>query len=428
MKVVKSHKIKLNPTKSQVEYFVKASGVSRFTYNWAIDTWEEMYNKGEKPSAMTLNKHLNSIKKDKFPWMLEVTKTSPQYAIWDLEDSFKKYFKGLKDGSIQKKKDAYISKRKSKGLPINKPKLINFGKPKFKKKGLQDSFVAVENYQQFRFKDKKIGIPRLGYVKCHEDLRFEGKVNNVVVKRVANMWFAIVNVEMNLPEPLVNENQVTVGLDFGIKTLITLSDEKTFENPKALRKNLKCLKRLQRSLSRKQKGSSNRKKQQMKVARKHYRVSCIRSNALHQATSYITNNYDKIVIEDLNVSGMIKNRKLSQAISDVDFYELRRQLDYKSKWKGKEVVVADRFFPSSKTCSCCGYVKPVLKLDVRTYKCESCGHEMDRDLNAAINLANYSPTEKIPECEACGELNPSSVKKSRSSKKQEIILINKLKT
>ena len=407
---------------------MRASGVSRFTYNWAIDTWDEMYKKGEKPSAMTLNKHLNSIKEDRFPWMYEVTKSSPQYAIWDLEDSFKNYFRGLKDGSIQKKKDAYISKRKSKGLPINESKLINFGKPKFKKKGIQDSFVAVENSLSFKQSNRKIWIPRLGYVKCHEDLRFEGKVNNVVVKRIANMWFAIVSVEMNLPEPKVNENQVTVGLDFGIKTLITLSDGKTFENPKALRKNLKCLKRLQRSLSRKQKGSSNRKKQQMKVARKHYRVSCIRSNALHQATAYITDNYDKIVIEDLNVSGMIKNRKLSQAISDVGFFELRRQLEYKSKWKGKEVVIADRFFPSSKTCSCCGYVNKELTLEVRQWTCPKCETHHERDLNAAINLANYSPTEKIPECKACGELSSSSEKKSRSSKKQEIILINKLKT
>jgi len=398
---------------------VKASGTARFTYNWGIDTWGKMYKEGDKPSAITLNKHLNSIKRDEFPWMLEVTKTCPQYALWDLEDAFKRYFKGLKDDSIQKKRDAYVSKQKSKWLPINKDKLRDIGKPKFKKKGIKDSFVAVENSLSFKQKGNHLWIPRLGYVKCHEELRFEGKVNNVVVKRIADMWFAIVNVEMNIPDPIVNENQVTVGVDLGIKTLITLSDGKTFENPKALKKNLKCLKRLQRSLTRKQKGSNNKKKVQMRLARKHYKVSCIRSNALHQATAYIADHYDKIVIEDLNVSGMVKNHNLSQAISDVSFYELRRQLEYKAGWKGKEVIVADRFFPSSKTCSCCGGIKKELKLSDRTYKCEVCNLEIDRDLNATINLANYSPTSKSEGCKACGE--PSSLPKvSRGSKKQEL--------
>src|SRR5690606_11209899 len=143
--------------------------------------------------------------------------------------------------------------------------------------------------------------------------------------------------------PTEGENQAIVGVDMGIKTMLVLSDGTTFENPKALKRNLKGLRRLQKGLSRKKKGSNNRKKQHMRLARKYYRVSNIRKNSIHQATSYIVSNYDKIVIEDLNVKGMLKNRKLSRALSDVGFGEISRQLSYKAMWQGKEVVKADKF-------------------------------------------------------------------------------------
>jgi len=242
---------------------------------------------------------------------------------------------------------------------------------------------------QFKQKDKKIWIPRLGWVKCYENLRFEGKVQNSVVTKRAGMYFAVINIETN-DIPTKSENQTIVGVDLGIKTLATLSDGTVFENPKALKSNLKSLKRLQRGLNRKVKGSNNRKKQQQRLAKKYYKVSGIRNNALHQATSYITKNYGTIVLEDLNVKGMVKNRKLSQAISDVSFGEFRKQIEYKSKWYGVEVIVADRFYPSSKICSCCGHKKEKLKLSERTYNCTNCGTVIDRDLNASKNLANLA--------------------------------------
>lgn len=355
----KAHKIKLSPTKAQKIFFEKSFGTARYTYNWALAKWQEMYKNGEKPSAYTLIKHINFIKRQEFPWMLDVGKTCCQYPIHNVEAAYKKMWK---------EKSGY---------------------PKFKKKGVKDSFVAVENKKNFKQKDGKIWIPRLGWVKCHEDLRFEGKVNNVVVTKRAGMYFAAVNIETN-KTTTISENQTVVGVDLGIKTLATLSDGTVFENPKALKSNLKSLKRLQRGLSRKVKGSNNLKKQQQKLAKKHYKVSCIRSNALHQATSYITKNYSTIVLEDLNVKGMSKNRKLSQAISDVGFSEFRRQIEYKSKWYGAELIVADRFYASSKTCSCCGHKKEVLKLSERTYNCINCGISIDRDLNASKNLANLA--------------------------------------
>lgn len=391
--VNKAHQIKLYPTPIQEILLKKSCGVARYSYNWALSKWKELYDKGERPSAYSLIKLQNSIKKQKMPFFLEVSKTAPQYAIHNLESAFKKMWKeGHK-------------------------------RPKFKKKGIKDSFVAVENSQGFKQKNYKIHIARVGKVKCSENLRFEGKVNNVTVKRVANMWFAVINIQVedkHIEAPVVSENQATVGVDMGIKSMMVLSDGTVYENPKALRSNLKSLKRLQRGLSRKQKGSKNRYKQRMKVARKHYRIANIRKNAIHQATSEIVKKYDRIIIEDLKTVGMLKNRKLSQAIGDVSFGEIARQLAYKSQWSGKELVKADRFFASSKTCSNCGHKKEILKLSERTFRCEHCDFVCDRDVNAAKNLAKYSPTEKFSESEACGEGSSTNESLYSPSMNQEL--------
>jgi putative transposase len=374
--MIKAHKIKLYPFKSQEILLRKSCGVARYSYNWALSKWKELYEAGEKPSAYTLIKLQNSIKRAQMPFFMEVSKTAPQYAIHNLEGAFKSFFK----------------------------KIANY--PKFKKRGKKDSFVAVENWQAFNQKDFKIHIPRIGKIKCSENLRFEGKVNNVVIKRIADMWFAVINIEVpdSIPalKPKVGDNQTIVGIDLGIKSMMVLSDGTVFENPRALKSNLKRLKQRQRRLSKKQKGSKNKRKQQMKVARLHYRISRLRSNAIHQSTSFIVKKYDKIVMEGLNVSGMTKNRKLAQAVCDVSFGEIARQLVYKCAWQGKELVRADRWFASSKICSYCGHKKEQLKLSERTYNCEKCGLTIDRDLNAAKNLASYSPTEKFSESHAFG--------------------------
>jgi putative transposase len=375
-KMNKAHQIKLYPTKSQEVLFRKSCGVARYSYNWGLSKWKEWYELGKRPSAYSLIKYQNSIKREETPFFMEVSKTAPQYAIHNLQTAFSKFLKK------------------------------NAKYPKYKKKGVNDSFVSVENKEAFCQKDFKIRLPRIGWVKCAENLRFSGKVNNVVVRRIADMWFASINIEVPDSAPILKrntgDNQAIVGVDFGIKSMMVLSDGTIFENPRALKTNLKRLKQRQRRLSKKQKGSNNRRKAKMKIARTHYRVTNIRRNAIHQATAVIAKKYDKVIIEDLNVSGMGKNGNLARSLSDVSFAEIRRQLAYKGLWNGKELVVADRFFPSSKTCSGCGNKKVILKLSERTYKCESCGLEIDRDLNAAINLANYSPTAKSAESNACG--------------------------
>lgn len=374
--MIKAHKIKLYPTRYQEILLRKSCGVARYSYNWGLAKWKELHEAGERPTAYNLIKLQNSIKRIEMPFFMEVSKTAPQYAIHNLQKAFIGMWK-------QKR-----------------------GYPKFKKKGVRDSFVAVENKEQFNQAGNKLRLPRIGYVKCSERLRFEGKVNNVVVSRVANMWFATINIETPDPIPalkqITGDNQAIVGVDLGVKSMMVLSDGAVFENPRSLRSNIKSLQRLHRQVSRKLKGGKNRVKAKNRLAKKHYRVSCIRSKAIHQVTKHIAKTYDKVVVEDLNASGMAKNRRLARAVADVSFGEIVRQLTYKCAWNGVELIKADRWFPSSKTCSNCGHKKNKLKLSERIYNCENCGISIDRDLNAAKNLASYSPTSKSEGSHAFG--------------------------
>ena len=208
-----------------------------------------------------------------------------------------------------------------------------------------------------------------------------------------------VTVEEEIPDPATPAGG-TVGVDLGVKTLATLSDGTTFANPRALGRRLRRLKHLSKSLSRKRNGSKNREKTKLRLAKMHLRIFNIRHDTLHKVTTYLAKNHSKIVIEDLNVSGMLRNKRLARAIVDVGFYEFRKQLKYKCKWYGSELVVVSRTFPSSKLCSRCGHKKQELSLSEREYHCEECGLQIDRDLNAALNLVAVS----MPETEnACGE-------------------------
>ncbi len=391
--MIKVHKIQLNPTIKQQELFIKSCGVARFTYNWALHKWTEDYKKGVRQSAYSLIKHINSIKRYEFPWMMEVSKTCCQYPIHNLEYAFKKMWKD------------------------------KYGHPKFKKKGVKDSFISVENNAAFKQSNKKIWLPRIGWVKCHEDLRFEGKINYVAVKRVASKWFAFVNVDIYNDTTTISKEEGVVGVDLGIKTMMVTSNGTIYENPMALKRTLKTLKRAQRSLSRKKKGSSNRKKQQNKVANIYYRISNIRKDAVHKATTDLVNKFGTIVIEDLNVKGMVKNHNLAQALFDVSFGEIRRQITYKCKWKGVNLIVADRFYPSSKTCSCCGIKKETLKLSERLFRCDACGISIDRDMNAAINLKNLAVgalSIVSGEVKPCGADSNILSDQNRMAKNQEI--------
>ncbi len=255
-----------------------------------------------------------------------------------------------------------------------------------------------------------------------ETLRLTGKIMSATVSRVADQWF--VSLTVDTPEPSTSnhvENQGAVGVDLGISVLATLSTGQSIPSPKAHKSLLCRLKRLSRGLSRKVKGSSNRHKAKLKLARLHAKISNIRQNSLHQFTTDLTRRFHTIGIEDLNVQGMVKNRHLARAVSDMGFFEFRRQLQYKAAQRGGCVVVADRWFPSSKTCSHCGHKLETLPLSVREWTCPACDTTHDRDVNAAINLRNLAVSSTASVCAEDGsglvrkrKTKPASVKQKVS--------------
>jgi len=316
------------------------------------------------------------------PWMYNVSKCAPQEALRDLDKAFKSFFRRCKKGAKRKGFPRFKSRRKS---PL-----------KFRLTG------AIRTSED----GKQIKLPNLGWIRLKETgylpgpERKEVKIQSASLSERAGRWFVSLTCKVEVPDTAPRPRTKVVGVDVGIKSLAVTSDGQVFENPKALARVQRRLRRAQKALARKQKGSRNREKARRRVAKLYYRVSCIRQDALHKATSEIVKGADVVCIESLNVSGMLKNRKLSRALSDASLSEFLRQLAYKAEWAGVEVVEADRFYPSSKTCSGCGHVKQDLSLSDRTYSCGECGLVMDRDLNAAINLKNLAPSSGVS---ACGE-------------------------
>ncbi len=390
-----AHKIALNPNNKQNTYFFKAAGVARFAYNWGLAEWSRQYGEWKedktlaKPSQMALRRQLNALKHDKFPWMLEVTKNAPQMAIIQLGEAFKSFFAG---------RTQY---------------------PTFRKKGIHDRFSLTND--QFQLDGSRIRIPHLGWVHMRETLRFTGKIMSATISRVADRWF--VSITVDIPEESLTpaaENQGAVGVDLGISALVTLSTGEVICGPKAHQQLLQRLKRYSRRLSKKQKGSQNRKKMKMKVARLHARIANIRNDALQKLTSDITSRFDTIGIEDLNVRGMMQNHCLARSIADMSFHEFRRQVEYKANRRGGIVFVADRWFASSKICSCCGYKLDVLPLSVREWACPTCHTQHDRDHNAAINLKNMAVSSTVSACGEEGAGLGRKIKVKPASGKQEV--------
>jgi putative transposase len=388
--VTLAHRVRLIPSADQEAYFRKACGVARFAYNWALAEWQRRYAAGEKPNEVALRKALNAIKHEQFPWMREVTKNAPQQAIKNLGRAYANFFDDLK-------------KYRRGEMPWKRVRV-----PKFKKKGkTRDSFRA-DNGSDATHPDavavdgKRVKLPVIGWVRMREEVRFAGKIVSVTVSREANAWYASFTIEVEYePEAHVLGN--TVGVDLGSATLATRSDDTPkVPAPKPLRRYLKKLKRLSRALSRKQRGSNNRAKAKTTLARLHARIGHIRQDALHKLTTDLVRNASTIVIEDINVAGMLANRHLSRAIADLGFFEFRRQLEYKTAMAGGTLIVADRWYPSSKLCSVCGAKNETLKLSERTWTCASCGTSHDRDTNAARNLARYPESWAGSACGAEG--------------------------
>jgi len=368
----RGHRIRLDPNNVQATYLARAAGTARFAYNWALAEWQRQYEACKadpdlpKPNEKALRRQLNAIKREQYPWMLEVTKNAPQMAIMDLDRAFTNFFKG---------RARY---------------------PTFRRKGRDDRFTLTND--QFRVEEKRIWIPHLGWVRMWESLRFAGRRVSASISRVADRWYASITVDVTEPLLPSAENQGVVGVDLGVTTLATLSNGETFVGPKALAMLLDRLRRLSRGLCRKMKGSRNRGKAKKKLAKLYARIASLRRDSLHKLSTNITRRFHTIGIEDLHVRGMLANRCLSRAIADMGFGELRRQLEYKAAQRGGRVVVVDRWYPSSKTCSCCGYLLAELDLGTRRWVCPGCGTSHDRDVNAAINLKNLAASSAVAAC------------------------------
>lgn len=356
----RSHLVRLDPSPTQETYFRKACGCTRLAYNWGLAEWKRLYEAGEKPTAFGVKKKFNVVKGDKFPFVSEVSKWGPEHAFADLGRAFQNFFSG---------RTKY---------------------PTFKKKGVRDSFHTDGSV--LRVGGRKVRLPVIGWVRMREVLRFKGKLVSGVVSCTAGKWFISLNVEFDPPQIPDRKNQ-TAGVDLGIKHLATISSNGTVEKvegPKALRRLLPKLQRLQRVVSRRVKGSNRRAKAELAVARLHYRIRCIRNGALHKLTTNLVHRFTAIGIEDLHVAGMVRNRRLARSLADQAFGEFRRQLTYKAETAGTTLVVADRFFPSTKTCRSCRHVIDKLELSARTWTCPRCGNCHDRDSNAAGNLEDLA--------------------------------------
>ncbi|WP_287279223.1 MULTISPECIES: transposase [unclassified Okeania] len=377
---MKSFKTKLKLNNKQKTILAKHAGVARHAYNWGLATCIKEYEETKKrPSAITLHKRLVAEVKSINPWYYEVSKCAPQQALRDLEKAFKNFLT--------------IPKR---GFPV------------FKKKGRKDSFYLEGSIKITQ--GNYIQLPRIGVVKTYEILP-SVPVKNVTISKKADSWY--ISFKYNFePEPTKKVGE-TIGVDIGINTLATCSDGSKFANVKAYRQAKKQLVRHQRAVSKKIIGflrnatqTKNRLKAVKKLAKVHKKVADIRADTLHKLTSWLAKNHSTIVIEDLNVSGMLKKRcdpattivaresaprdhKLASAIADCGFYEFKRQLTYKCELYGSELVIADRFYPSSQICSNCG-PQQKMPLHLRTYECSECGFQADRDYNAAVNLKNYA--------------------------------------
>lgn len=365
--MLRPHKIRMVTTAAQEQYFVRCCGVARFTYNWALAEWNRQRKAGEVPNIFALEKHFTVIKRDQFPWSTEVSSLATATGFRNLDRAFKNFFA---------KRARY---------------------PKFKSKALAKPAFYAGKKHEFRVDGARIRLPIIGWVNLAEPLRFAGQTYTASVSKEADSWYVVVVVKTE--QVLQRERDLgAVGVDLGIANFAVLS---TGDKLPALKPNRAAearIRRLSRSLSRKVKGGENREKAKTKLARLHQRVARIRNDAHHKLSTRLARDFSTVVIEGLNVKGMVLNRRLARSISDAGWAEFRRQLTYKIEMTGGRLIVADRFYPSSKTCSDCGTVAGIMPLDIREWACPDCGSIHDRDINAAINLKNLAAGPAVTAC------------------------------
>jgi putative transposase len=395
-----THKIALCPTPEQVDYFKRACGTARRVWNWALNEWNKQYAAGGKPNAMALKKQFNAIKytdpqwldENGRPWLRDMHRDAHAQPFAHLAKAWERFFADLKAG-----KEAHA--------------------PRFKKKGrCRDSFYVAND--KFRLDGKTIRLPKIGEVAMTEELRFKGKILGATVSRTADRWCVAIQVEVPDAQCYRRRTSHEVnGVDLGIKAAATISSGEVVEAPKPLNAALRRLNIRSRRLSRKlqaakkaagcerrarlPKGtrlpvSNNWQKSAATLARLHARLANLRADVTHKLTTRLCRENQALVIEDVNVKGMLANERLARAISDVGFGVFRSQLEYKAKRYGSHLIIADRWYPSSRLCSICGWKNEALTLRDREWVCAECGAHHDRDLNAARNLKRLATETALP--------------------------------
>lgn len=355
--MLKSYKYKLNPSEEQIVLLNKHFGSIRFTYNFFLNERKKEYETNKNTINYYDNaKSLTELKKqEEFSWLNEINSQSLQDSLKNLETAYKNFFRFKK------------------------------GFPKFKSKHNRNSFCVP---QSVKLDNGKLKIPKF---KEPIDLILSRSFNGVIKqctisKTPTNEYFVSILVETEHIK--IEKTGKSIGIDLGIKDFVITSEGYKYKNNRYTKTYAKKLKEHQQHLSRKTKGSNRYQKQKLKVATIHKKITNSRLDNLHKVSTELIKKYDLIVIEDLNIKGMIKNHKLSKHIADASWSKFVELLTYKAEWNDKKIVKIDRFFPSSKTCNCCGYINQNLKLDMREWTCPSCNTKLDRDLNASINILN----------------------------------------
>ncbi len=359
--ILKAFKYELSPNEEQQTMLNKTLGCSRFVYNWGLNEKSKVYAKDQTNlSCFDLTKQITNLKKEKaYIWLNEVHSQPLQMALRNLDVAFTNFFK-----------------KKSKF-------------PNFKKKSRNQSFQYP---QGVKVKDNLIFLPKIGWCHFYKHRDILGEIKTVTVSKTpTGRYFVSIlcDTKLEVPTKQPIKKETAIGVDLGIKTFAVLSNGKVFENQNHLTNKLRQLRVEQRKLQRCVKGSKNREKQRIIVANLHEKITNQRKDFTHKVSYYLTENFDTICMEDLNVAGMMKNGKLSRSIGEQGWSMLNTQIQYKSEWKGKNYIQIGRFQPSSKRCNCCGYINKDLKLSHREWTCGNCKNVNERDANAALNIRDY---------------------------------------